>query len=383
MSTAINSRDAVLSKASGLTTVAFVVNGSPDSAMGHRAREMASRISGFDVRIAHRSARKLVSIFSLFLSLVSMRPAVSYVFDISYSGIIGAALYKMLFRNRLIVETGDAITELVRSTGSRGPVGLWLTHLLETFAFNVCDQIVVRGTFHKEWLAKRGIRSEVIQDGVDSQKFAASDASEIRKQHGLEDVITVGLIGSSVWSEKLQTCYGSELVELLPLLVDRPIKGVMIGSGSGISHLKAKSREYGIEDRIVFLGYVTYEDLPAHLGLIDICLSTQTNNLVGRVRTTGKLPLYLAAGRYVLASNVGEALRVLPNQQLVDYDGVKDMNYPLKLKVRIEEILSEPDITKHSQNNTVLARNYFDYEILAERMKRVIDDSLGAARSRA
>jgi hypothetical protein len=51
---------------------------------------------------------------------------------------------------------------------------------------------------------------------------------------------------------------------------------------------------------------------------MDICLSTQTNDVVGWVRTTGKLPLYLAAGRYVLASRVGEAARVLPEEMLVD-----------------------------------------------------------------
>jgi hypothetical protein len=181
----------------------------------------------------------------------------------------------------------------------------------------------VRGNFHKEWLSKQGIAADVIQDGVDTGSFTASEPGELRKQHGLEEVTTIGLVGSSIWSEKLQMCYGWELVETLRLLKDKPVKGIMIGSGSGIPHLKARCREYGIEDKIIFLGHLAFERLPAYVGLIDICLSTQTNDIVGQVRTTGKLPLYLAAGRYVLASKVGEAAIVLQDEMLVDYEGVR------------------------------------------------------------
>src|SRR5439155_17871072 len=106
------------------------------------------------------------------------------------------------------------------------------------------------------------------------------------------------------------------------------VKGVVIGDGSGLPILRARCREYGIEDRVLFLGRLPYEELPRYLGLIDVCLSTQTNDLVGQVRTTGKLPLYLAAGRYVLASRVGEAARVLDADMLVDHDGQVDTGYP-------------------------------------------------------
>ena len=70
----------------------------------------------------------------------------------------------------------------------------------------------------------------------------------------------------------------------------------------------------------MFAGRRPLTELPALLAACDICLSTQTNDVPGNVRTTGKLPLYLACGRYILASNVGEAARVLPPEMLVPYD---------------------------------------------------------------
>jgi glycosyltransferase involved in cell wall biosynthesis len=334
---------------------------------------MAVRIAHhYNIEITYRSRHKFLSILKAFAFLVRVRPEAIYLFDISYTGVLAAGCYKFLFRNCLIIETGDAISALVRSTGSRGKIGLWLTSLLENTALRIADRVVVRGSFHKELLSSRGIDADVIQDGVDSQTFAPKKPGDLRKKYGLEDVLTIGLIGSSVWSEKLQMCYGWELVETLRLLKDKPVKGIMIGGGPGIPHLKARCREYEIEDKLLFLGYVAFEELPAYLGLIDVCLSTQTNDVVGQVRTTGKLPLYLAAGRYVLASKVGEAAIVLDDKMLVEYEGVKDEGYPAKLMQRIETILAHPEMLEQSAHNIALAEEYFDYRVLSERMRTVI-----------
>jgi glycosyltransferase involved in cell wall biosynthesis len=174
-------------------------------------------------------------------------------------------------------------------------------------------------------------------------------------------------------------CYGWELVETLRLLKDRHVTGIMIGSGSGIPHLEAQCREYGIEDRITFMGHVPYEQLPRYLDLIDVCLSTQTNDVVGQVRTTGKLPLYLAAGRYILASDVGEAARVLDREMLVPYEGVKDKQYPGKLAGRIRGLLDQPDLLERGAANVTIARACFDYSMLARKTGKVIEDVLRVA----
>src|SRR5438309_10601198 len=150
--------------------------------MGIRAREMTSRLmADYEVHIVYRSRQKLLSIFRTLTFLTRLRPTVTYVFDISYAAVLSAAFYRLIFGNGLIIETGDAITELARSTGSRGRWGLWLTQLLENLAFRSADRTVVRGSFHKDWLFQRGIEADVIQDGVNTDKFAREDASELRQ----------------------------------------------------------------------------------------------------------------------------------------------------------------------------------------------------------
>lgn len=363
-----------------MNTIAFLVNGGHDSAMGHRARALAVDLrERHDIRLAYRDGSKLVGSLRFLRFLSTLRPRVVYVFDMAYAGVMSAWLYKLSFRRRMIVETGDSIYELMRSTGNRGVLGLWLTRRFEKFSLRVADKIVVRGRLHQQQLSEIGIRSEVIQDGVDTRKFTPLEVDELRRRHGLDGVLTVGLVGSSVWSEKLRMCYGWELVEALHLLKDAPVKGVIIGDGSGIPRLKARCREYGIEDKVRFFGYVPYEQLPRYLNLIDVCLSTQTNDLVGQVRTSGKLPLYLAAGRYVLASRVGEAAFVLDDEMLITYEGVKDEQYPQKLVERIQMILRCPEMLERSAGNVALAKEFFDYSRLAERVGRVIDSSTKSA----
>src|SRR5262245_573367 len=117
-----------------MISVAFVINGEPHSAMGHRARAFAERLRGrFDLRLYYRSGRKLASAARLFAALVRFGPRACYVFDLGYSGVAAAGLYKHLSGCRLVVETGDAITELARAL-DRGPVGVTLTRLLEKYA---------------------------------------------------------------------------------------------------------------------------------------------------------------------------------------------------------------------------------------------------------
>jgi glycosyltransferase involved in cell wall biosynthesis len=357
-----------------MTSVVFIVNGDPESAMGHRARAFESHLrQRYDIQLAYREGNKLAALLRFVRFLGRVKPRVTYVFDMSYSGVLAGWLHRLFHRNFLIIETGDVIYELMRSTGNRGRLGLFLTRWLENFSLRVADRIVVRGHYHQEWLAQQGVSADVIQDGVDTKEFTPLNADQLRHEHSLNGTLTVGLVGSSVWSERLGMCYGWEVIEMLRLLPDAPVKGVMIGDGSGIPHLKARCREYGIEDRALFLGRVPYQQLPQYLNMIDVCLSTQTNDLVGQVRTSGKLPLYLATGRYVLASKVGEAAAVLDAEMLVPYEGVQDWDYPRKLAERIQDILANRQRLERAAGNVAVAKEVFEYSRLATRLSNVIE----------
>ncbi len=358
--------------------VLFLVNGSQGSAMAIRAESLAQRLRpDFRIEIEYRTAEKVASTAHFFAELLRKRPSICYVFDMAFSGVLAAALYRTLSCCRMIVDTGDAIYELSRNGGERGTVGLALTKALEWVALSRSDRVVVRSHPHQELLNAKSIQSTVIPDGVDMAQFRPSDKTELRARLGLADCTTIGVLGSLIWNRRWQMCYGCELIEVIQALRHLPVKGVIIGDGSGMGELKARCSAAGLDNRILFLGRVPYEDLPGYLNLIDICISTQTNDTAGQVRTTGKLPLYLASGRFVLATRVGEAARVLPPEMLVEYTGAYDPEYPGRLAAHIEALLRRGNLLEYRDKALGIACMHFDYDVLAARLREVLEGACG------
>lgn len=339
--------------------------------MADRARAFAGRLAGeWHVKTAYRTAGRFGSVTDFTQWLAQTSPDLVYVFDMSLAGVLAASWHRWRTRTPLIIDTGDAITALARSL--RGPAGVAATAALERLALASADHIVVRGTFHKELLARQGVTATVIPDGVDLEQFAPRDGSAVRAQLGLGDELTVGVLGSCVWSPTLQIAYGWDLVEMLGILKGEPVRGLLIGDGSGVAHLQQRARELGVERQMVFAGRRPMHELPELLAACDVWLSTQTNDVPGSVRTTGKLPLYLACGRYILATNVGEAHYVLPGDMLVPYSGTVDRTYPSRLAERVRTLLHDRSRLELGARGTAIARQHFDYDLLARRVADVL-----------
>lgn len=350
-------------------SVAFIVNDNKGGALSRRAENLAERLRrDWDIRVFYRGRRKILAIFRFLVNLAFMRPEIVYVFDIGYSGVIAGIIYKVLGGAALAIETGDVISELARSLGRTG-IALWLTRRLESLAFATADRIVVRSQTFRELLKEWGRDNvAVLPDGVDTRLFVPGEAWRLRSDLKLDDALVVGFVGTCRWSPRLNWCYGMELVEAMKWLVEEPVKGLIVGSGDGVPRLRKRAEELGIRDRIVFVGPVSYDRLVEYINAMDVCLSTQTNDLVGQVRTTGKLPLYLACGRFILASRVGEAARLLPDDMLIPCQGVIDPDYPRKLAQRIRQLLSNREQLATAARLRRLAEDAFDYDALAERL---------------
>jgi len=362
-------RPAVLKK------VCFVVNGCERDPMGIRARSFAERLQNYDIDIIYRAGNKIVSAARILWALYKTRPYTIYVFDMAFSGVVGAILYALTTECRLVIDTGDVIGLLADSMGSRGWIARKLTHALEAVSISLADGLVVRGHVHCEHLRRRARNIWVIPDGVDTEQFGIGSSNELRQQLNLQNYVVLGVLGSITWNRKWGMCYGWELVQALAKLRDLPVKGVVIGDGNGLERLKAMAREFDVADRMVFLGRIPYEKLPLHLGLFDICLSTQTNDLVGQVRTTGKLPLYLACGKQVIATEVGEAKRVLPSSMLLRYDGIKDRAYPARLAKRLREIIGSGEWQTAGSQSRAIAKERFDYSVLINVVRRALAEN--------
>src|SRR5262249_38653249 len=155
-----------------------------------------------------RTGGKLASAGRMLADLVQQRPDACYVLDMAASGVMAAGVYKHMTGTPFAVDTGDAIVDLGRVMG-RSAWGILATRALETYGMRAADAVVVRGSRHRDWLAKQGVRAQFVPDGVDLDQFA-DQSPDSKIDPSFEKSIVLGLIGSSMWIPSRQTCYGWE-----------------------------------------------------------------------------------------------------------------------------------------------------------------------------
>jgi len=364
--------------------VAILTNSSPSGVLAPRALAFAEGLTPeFRVEVFWRYSARATAILAFLAKLRDFRPDLLYVIDLGYPVVLASLFYRAMVSCALIIETGDPLPELFWAAGRVGSIGRTAIRKYERAVLRRADHVVVRGSGLREYLAHFGVtRVTVVPDGVDTRVFYPMDVGDLRKALGLEGSVSIGVMGTLNWSTRLQWGYGYELIEALTLLKELPVCGMVLGDGPGRKILERKAVERGVGDRVRFVGYVPQDSLPPYINAMDICLSTQTNDCVGRARTTAKLPLFLACGRFVLASRVGEAARVLPAEMLVDYREGLDPSYPERLARRIERLVRKPELLRVGAQGRSIAESEFSYNLLVPRIAGILRSVLKQRASR-
>ena len=134
----------------------------------------------------------------------------------------------------------------------------------------------------------------------------ASRDYELRKNLGISDSDRVIVYMGSFF-------YFSGLVEALKSFAstqseNENIKFLMIGGGELDSELRGLTRSMGLSEKVIFTGYVNYEELPRYLALADVAVNTLEPTMVANAAFPNKVLQYLAAGLPVVSTGL-EGLR--------------------------------------------------------------------------
>lgn len=351
--------EAVAPPARPIRVVMVVNERAPEGNMVRRAGVFAALLAPeFDVEVIETPSRPLLS---------SLRAAdLAYVID---PGRIGfpAALAGWLAQRPVVVEMGDPQGALYRTQG-RGLLSRTAGEFIDWLVVHRAAAVVLRGRGMADVLPVRVPWIE-IPDGVEVDRFVPGADGELRKTLGIPpDGLVAGLAGSLRRGRRREGIYGWDLVEALNLLRDQPVWALIVGGGEGVPELQRRAEALGVSDRLIIPGYTPHSEMPRYVAAMDVCLSRQTNDAVGRSRTTAKLPEYLACDRYVLATAVGGAAEVLPAEMLLPYEGSLDPLHPARLAERLRELVPRQPELRRGAGTRSIALERYAYPVLAQRL---------------
>jgi len=337
--------------------VVVLVNGAEHSALGERAR-WVGRAAGPGAIVAYRAGGRRHALAAFVRRVRTERPRVVYLVDTALAT-VAAGAWARCRGARVILDTGDATAALTLATGRLGALGRLGAPLFERLAYALAATVVVRSEElgrHVRSLADRPV--VVVPDGFDPARVDTSGGERLRQQWGVDaGGLVVGVLGAARWNARRRWCYGRDVIEAVAAARRRDVVGAVLVRGDGLPRLRALAERLQVTDRVIFaepaepLGWT-------QLAAVDVALSTQTNDTVGRVRTTGKLVQYMAAGRFVLASRVGAAAELLPETMLVDYHGAWDEGYFARLAQRLDALPDRRSLAEQGGRLRVVAEPF-------------------------
>ncbi len=177
--------------------------------------------------------------------------------------------------------------------------------LLSRNIYNKCDRILVTSRPFIEYLNKNNrvplSKLAYLPQHADSSMISMDLAAE---DNGVADFMFAGNLGAG---QNLTT-----IVEAAAILGSRPdYKIHFVGDGSQRELLEKMTKDYNLQENIVFHGNQKRENMPSFYKMADALLITlRGNNFVGNTMP-GKMQMYMTTGKPILGAINGAANEVI------------------------------------------------------------------------
>ena len=157
--------------------------------------------------------------------------------------------------------------------------------------------------------------------------------------------------------------HGAQHVDLLieaAALVLTAMPDVMfmiVGEGFLEGQLKNLVEDLGLQKRVLFTGSVPHEEVPFYMAAADVCVASFRETEVTRCKSPLKLAEYLASGKPIVASRVGEVEKMVSAAGIVVEPG-----QPKSLAEGILTLLGDRDLReKMGRSARLMAETVFNW----------------------
>lgn len=242
------------------------------------------------------------------------------------------------------------------SKGQNHLMGMFL-RLLERIIPVLVDTVSVSSDRLKKECLKYGVPHEKIFEGhvgADLERFNPKNKGDhIRKKYDINGplVMYVGQL------------HGGQYVEMFieaasKVLQDAPFSAFMIvGSGYKLQELKRYSESLELNGRLIFTEYVSHNEIPFYIAAADLCVACFEKSDITECKSPLKIVEYLASGKPIVASNVGEVGHMVGEAGILTEPGDSD-----SLAKGIQKLLEDKELRgKFSKKARSQAENKYNW----------------------
>jgi len=221
-----------------------------------------------------------------------------------------------------------------------GPVGRSIDRFEKTI-LKLVDTVTVASQSLRDLCIERGVREDRIFEGhvgADLEMFSPhNDGADIKRIHDLDGPIVL----------YLGQLHGAQYAELFIHAAERilsrrdDVDFMIVGSGDRFGELHSLTERLGLGNKIVFTGAVNHEMVPQYITAADVAVACFEDNKQTRTKSPLKIVEYLASGKAIVASNVGEVPNMLHECGVLVNPGDAE-----SLAHGIEKLLDDPQLRK-------------------------------------
>lgn len=232
----------------------------------------------------------------------------------SYSGVLASLILRIPY---ILEVNGPCVEEKQLFTapmqGNQRRVALYLRKICLKHADAIISvSNVLKNIMVTEWgIDKKKIL--VLPNAADVKTITNTvESNEFREHNGFLNSFLIGFVGT------LQAWYGLEVLIEAMRFVSKSVpesKLVFVGGGMARSNLEQQVRKYGLSKHVFFLGSKSHNEIPHILKTIDVAVAPYVDLPTGFFNSPIKIFEYLAAGRAIVASSVGQIPEIIVHGQ--------------------------------------------------------------------
>ena len=216
------------------------------------------------------------------------------------------SIYASLIKKKPIHYDWDDWEYQIFQYASPSSIVGFMINTIEKNIIKMVDTITVSSLEIKKLCIKRGFPRDRIFDGfvgADIEKFNPKiDGSKIKRQYMIDEPLVMYLGQLS----------GAQYVEIFLFAIKEVLRHtkdvtfMVIGSGERFAELHKLAADIGISDYLIFTGAIDKVKIPLYIAAADIAVAVFIDNAQQRCKSPLKIAEYMAMGKAIVASNVGE-----------------------------------------------------------------------------